>query len=336
MVRDLINYLISEKYTCDVYYFDNILELDFACKTTQISFFKKINFNEYDIIHSHLLRPDLYCAFHKRTIKKTSVKFISTIHTAIYEDLDYSYGKFFSRVMIPLWEAAWKKMDQVVMLTHFAEKYYSKIKFKNVAVINNGRNIPDYAAPILETDMQVINSLKRDYILLGTVCAIDKRKGLEQIIPLLVLKKNYAFLAIGDGDERKSLESLAIKHGVASRFKIMGSRENGFRYFNHFNIFIMPSRSEGMPLTLLEAMALKIPIVVANIPAISHLLSEKEVNFSNLDNTEDLKNACERAIQSSDEKVNNAFDHYSKSYTVAEMGYKYNELYRSLNPIKHF
>lgn len=331
MVRDLINYLISKEFTCDVYYFDNINELDFSCKTTRISFFKRINFNEYDIIHSHLLRPDLYCALHKRAIGKTSVKIVTTIHTAIYEDLAYTYGKFITRAIIPLWEAAWKKMDQAVVLTLFAERYYSKIKFRKLTVINNGRNIPDNVLPISQTDMELITNLKKDFILLGTVCAIDKRKGLEQIIPLLVLKKNYAFLVIGEGEERKSLEALAIKHGVASRFKVIGARENGFRYFSHFNIFIMPSRSEGMPLALLEAMALKTPIVVAKIPSISHLLTEKEVSFSELDNTEDLKDACEWALQNSAEISSNAFTHYANSYTVTQMGARYNELYHSLH-----
>jgi glycosyltransferase involved in cell wall biosynthesis len=328
MANDLIGYLLSQDYRCDVYYFDRIEELVFPCKTTPVSFFEKINFREYDIIHSHLFRPDLYCAIHKMAIKKAGVKVITTIHTAIYDDLTYTYGKFISRLIIPVWIASWKRADHVVLLTDFAKSYYSKLKFSAQTVINNGRDIPPSPLPIPPSDYDLIAELKKKYILLGTVCAMDKRKGLAQIIPLLVLNQNYAFLIVGDGDERAFLEAMAIQYGVSSRFKVIGFRENGFRYLSYLNLFVMPSRSEGMSLALLEAIALKIPIVCADIPAISHELSDNEVSFFKLDDEQSLNDACKWALQNSEEISNNAFVHYANRYTVALMGGNYNELYQ--------
>jgi glycosyltransferase involved in cell wall biosynthesis len=124
LALELINYFIKEGHKCDVYYFDNIKELDVPCFTQRISFFKKIDFNRYDIIHTHMFRPDIYCAIYKSKIYKTT-KVVSTIHTAIYDDLKYAYGFFKSLIMIPFWKKAWEAKDHIVVLTNTAKDYYN-------------------------------------------------------------------------------------------------------------------------------------------------------------------------------------------------------------------
>lgn len=335
MVKDLIDYLLKQHIDCEVYYFDNIRELEFSCPTKRISFFKKIDFGAYDIIHSHLFRPDLYCAFHRNAIKKTSkVKVITTIHTAIYDDIAYTRGKLISNIIIPIWASAWKSIDHVVLLNNYAEKYYQHIKFNGVSVIPNGRHVIANSKSIPQSDIAVINELKSKYTLLGTVCTLDKRKGLEQIIPLLKSKPEYAFLVIGDGLERAILEEMASINDVASRFKILGFRENGYRFLQYLDLFVMTSRSEGMSLSLLEAMALKKPIVCANIPSNLNVLTENEASFFELDQPSSLVFACEKTLLHADELKNNAFNRYIKFYHVSLMGERYCKLYRSFDQAK--
>jgi glycosyltransferase involved in cell wall biosynthesis len=329
LVRQLINFLTINKVHCEVYYFDSIHELEFPCLTHKISFFEKIDFNRYDIIHSHLFRPDLYCAFHKR-IGNYKVKFISTIHTAIYDDLNFTYGRLKSYVIVKMWLRSWKASDQLVVLSESAKSYYQKTQLKPQIVINNGLDLPSHPNSIPANDHERIEGIKKNYTLLGTVCSIDKRKGLEQIIKLLIKKKEFAFLIIGNGIEGSRLDQLARSNGVGDRFIILGFRKDGYRYLRYFDLFLIPSRSEGMPMALLEAMAARVPVVCSDIPAFTNEFSIDQFSFFKLDSTESMLNACKYALYNSEKLTSLSFDSYKRNYTINVMGKKYSNLYKSL------
>jgi glycosyltransferase involved in cell wall biosynthesis len=243
LALELVNYFIKDGHRCDVYYFDNIKELDVPCFSKRISFFNKIDFNSYDIIHSHMFRPDLYCAIYKSKIN-TSTKVISTIHTAIYDDLRYAYGIIKSAFMIPIWKKVWEMKDHIVVLTDTAKGYYGKGSFKGLTVINNGREIPQNDMTISSIDEKLIMQLKKNYIVLGSLCVLDRRKGLEQILKLLQINKNYAFIVVGDGTEKGNLQNIALKYNVQERFLVLGPKNDGYRFMSYFDLFVIPSRSE--------------------------------------------------------------------------------------------
>lgn len=95
----------------------------------------------------------------------------------------------------------------------------------------------------------------------------------------LVAVKNYALLVrafghlsgrvrlvfIGDGPERARLESLAAATGVAARTSFLGHREDVAGLLVGLDVFVLPSLSEGMSNTLLEAMAAGVPTVASRV-----------------------------------------------------------------------
>ncbi|WP_449437241.1 hypothetical protein [Pedobacter steynii] len=85
------------------FYFDDVVEVIVACAIERISFFKEPEFKRFDVVHSHLFRSDLYCAWHKKKIRRESVKLISTIHTDVYKDLKSAYGFLKATIAPPLW-----------------------------------------------------------------------------------------------------------------------------------------------------------------------------------------------------------------------------------------
>ena len=69
VAKDIIEGLINIVEQIDVYYFDKgegEAEVNFSCDTHLISFYEKIDFNKYDVIHTHMLRPDMYVWFHRK------------------------------------------------------------------------------------------------------------------------------------------------------------------------------------------------------------------------------------------------------------------------------
>ena len=93
VVNTIIKNLIDKVDLIDLFYFDDKQDLIFPCKTYQIKFNKPINFDNYDIIHSHGYRPDKYLSLWKKNIHKA--KIITTIHSDIKIDLFYNYNTIY-------------------------------------------------------------------------------------------------------------------------------------------------------------------------------------------------------------------------------------------------
>ena len=327
VIQDLVGELVKQGHECHVYYFDDIVQLDMACATYKISFFKKISFNAYDVVHTNMFRPDVYCALNRSRIGKKT-KLIVTVHTDINRDLKAGYGLLKSIVAPPIWRWAWRRMDKIVALSHFAKSALTADGLaNNIVVINNGRNITPGFPDIPEADLKVMDDLKSQYTLLGTVAGFDKRKGLEQVVALLRLNPNYAFVIVGDGSERENLERMAAHNNLTDRFKVLGFRLQGFRYAAEFDLYMMPSRSEGLPLALLEAVALKTAVVCSDIPVFKEFFSDTEVAFFKLDDITSLKTACQTALKNRETLKENAFKRYEKDYTVAVMANNYIKAY---------
>ncbi len=71
---------------------------------------------------------------------------------------------------------------------------------------------------------------------------------------------------VGEGPERPGLESIVARLGLADSVKIPGASTDPTGLLRHADLFVLPSREEGMSIALLEAMALGIPIVASAIP----------------------------------------------------------------------
>jgi glycosyltransferase involved in cell wall biosynthesis len=77
--------------------------------------------------------------------------------------------------------------------------------------------------------------------------------------------RRYVLLLVGDGPERKLLEMLAQELGVADRVIIAGYQPDPAPYLNAMDMFILSSRSEGLSVALLEAMAAGVPVAVTDV-----------------------------------------------------------------------
>ena len=84
---------------------------------------------------------------------------------------------------------------------------------------------------------------------------------------------------VGIGPCETELRTLAKAHGVADRVHILGFRRNIYDYIANCNILLMPSLHEGLPYTLLEAMALGIPIVGARVGGLAEVIQDESTGL---------------------------------------------------------
>jgi glycosyltransferase involved in cell wall biosynthesis len=89
-----------------------------------------------------------------------------------------------------------------------------------------------------------------------------------------------AWLAIaGRGGEEENLRRLARELGIAERVHLLGLRDDIPRLLAAGDVFVQPSRSEGLPLAVLEAMAQGIPVVATDVGGVGEAVSDAETGY---------------------------------------------------------
>ncbi|BDH60663.1 hypothetical protein MTP04_07930 [Lysinibacillus sp. PLM2] len=172
---------------------------------------------------------------------------------------------------------------------------YVTNKFLQLRYPTSGLNINCSNVSLKDIDSEVLkgriskiclknNSTK---IILGTTAAVNvKYKGQQYIIEALgKLKKegitNYEYQLVGGGDITY-LKSIAEKNDVLNQIKFLGLKKHDevYDWLDSIDIYAQPSRQEGLPRALIEAMSRGIPSLGANTAGIPELL-EEEFIFSN-------------------------------------------------------
>ena len=286
---DIITSLQNADVDFTVYYMNEDSELDFPCETIKLSIKTIPALYSFDVIHSHMLKPD----FINSVLPFYKGKKISTIHNIVETDLLYSHGKFLSFVFSRLWVRIWRRLDECAVLSRIAQEYYERIGLDNfkLNVIYNGVESQSKKKIMDNVVIDRIFQLKEKYTVLGTVCLFNHRKGLEQVVKALPLMQDCVFVVIGDGPVKNELISLAEKLNVSEKLVFLGFLHDATSYMALFDIYMMPSREEGFALALLDAVASNVPVACSNIPVFKEAFEPNEVAFFNLDSAIQLLDA---------------------------------------------
>jgi len=104
---------------------------------------------------------------------------------------------------------------------------------------------------------------------LGVVAALERRKGHDVLFEALALLRVQGLalrcLVCGDGSERRRLEALARRLEITSIVRFLGKQRQVADVLAALDIFVMPSRYEGLGVAILEAMAMAIPVVASAV-----------------------------------------------------------------------
>ncbi|MFM7967755.1 glycosyltransferase family 4 protein [Aeromonas sp. A-5] len=321
---DLVSSLSSE-IDFTVFYIKESSGFVFPCITKKLTWQNILSLYKFDVIHSHMLRPDFITA----VLPFYRGKKITTIHNMVKEDVFFTHGKFISSLISPTWMNIWKRFDRLVVLTDVARNYYLNLGLLNhkLHVINNGVAISKVPVCIPKEDRKLIYDFSKGKKILGSVCLFNHRKGLDQIIRALPILKDFCFVVVGDGPIKNELSELAESLGVSDRFLIIGFRENAKKYIDLFDIYMMPSRSEGFGLAMVEAVSVKKAVVCSNIDVFKSMFSENEVSYFNLEDISSLVTAIFNAVEHSDTYSNNAYSRCLQFYTTDIMAKKYFDVY---------
>ncbi|HEY4632618.1 MAG TPA: glycosyltransferase, partial [Candidatus Limnocylindrales bacterium] len=104
----------------------------------------------------------------------------------------------------------------------------------------------------------------------GTVARLVPGKRVDLLIEAFAARVPHGTLVIvGDGPERASLEALAAQRGVDDRVVFAGWRDDAVSWCAEFDVFVLPSDAEGVPLTVIEAMYVGTPVVATRVGSVA-------------------------------------------------------------------
>jgi len=328
--KELISQLTKQVIELDLFYFDEKIENNFDCEKYRISFSTSLKDNNYDIVHSTGIRPDLYVWLNKKKFPKKT-KFITTIHSFIRKDFTNEYNWLISAIASNLWYRIISAHDRVAVLTNDAKLYYSKLLSLPIYVVNNGRTCISNN-DIATEDEVLLRGIASKFKILGTHAKISKIKGLNLVIDSLVKLTDYAFVVIGQGKDLDELKANALRLGVEERCFFLGFRTNITPFFRFYDIYVMPSLSEGLPMALIEAVANKVVCLCSDISTFKEIFSEYEVMKFELGNVDDFIKKVFKLedIKLKEQMIALAHEKYLSSYTAEVMASNYLKLYMEM------
>jgi len=144
-----------------------------------------------------------------------------------------------------------------------------------VLTIRNGVELAGW--PLSKVDRQKRRMelrLNAGEILVGAVGRLDKQKGFATLIEAMsrLKKTDLRCVILGEGPERPRLEALIRRHELEKHVWLYGERPDIVTWLSAFDIGCLPSLWEGLPNTLLEAMALGLPVVASSVDGVPEVV----------------------------------------------------------------
>jgi glycosyltransferase involved in cell wall biosynthesis len=116
------------------------------------------------------------------------------------------------------------------------------------------------------------------HLIVGTVAHLSPEKGLKYLIEAASIipgvQDRIRFVIVGDGECLQELKDLAQQRGLGEIFQFAGFRFDTSQLMKSFDIFALPSLSEGLSSAILEAMATSLPIVATEVGGIPELVKD--------------------------------------------------------------
>ena len=120
-------------------------------------------------------------------------------------------------------------------------------------------------------------------VVVGTVARLVPDKGIDRFLRILAVLKMGRIpvrgVIVGDGPLRRELEALARHLGLATLVTFRGEQRDVRTELALMDIFVLPTKREGLSVAVMEAMSMALPVVVSDIPAFRYLVRHNETGL---------------------------------------------------------
>lgn len=193
------------------------------------------------------------------------------------------------------------KAARVITVSEMQKKHICEnegISISNIDVIHNGIDFSQYMKPFDRLEILSELNLHSKSRIVGIVTRLVTLKGIDIFIrsAALILRRfdNVQFLIIGDGPERENLIKLSRELGIEQQMRFLGIRHDIDRLISVFDVAVLSSRTEALPMVLLEYFSSGKSVVATDVGSIAEVVKHESNGF--LVEPEDTEKLAERIL----------------------------------------
>ncbi|OHA54130.1 MAG: hypothetical protein A2Z62_00105, partial [Candidatus Terrybacteria bacterium RIFCSPLOWO2_02_42_20] len=260
--------------------------------------------NGYDSVWSIMANRAGFAALFFK-LWRPKVKYLLTLQEG--DTLDYPEKRMgLAKIFIGgLFKKIFTKADYVQAISNYLADWAKNMGAKApVEVVPNGVSINKYEIrnPKSETNLKSQNSNIKTII---TTSRLVRKNGVDTLIKAMAIlyvqhrMSNIKLQILGDGQDEKKLKDLAKELNVQNVVRFLGhiEPEYVYKYLAEADIFVRPSRTEGLGSSFLEAMGAGLPIIGAPVGGIPDFLKDGETGlFCKVDDSKDLAEKIKKLI----------------------------------------
>jgi glycosyltransferase involved in cell wall biosynthesis len=216
-----------------------------------------------EVIHAHQYTPYVYAVL--ASLFLSNIKIIMTEHGRLYPE-----KRRFKRYLInPLLARVTNHIVSVSQNTKRAMITYDNFPEGKIRVISNGVKLDSKGINIDIVAKRRLLRLDETSAIIGTAARLEEIKNLSMMLwafRLVLTEMPNTYLVIaGTGSKEAELKDLASRLGILHRVRFIGLRRDLPEIYKLYDIFVLSSYTEGISVTILEAMAAGIPTVVTDV-----------------------------------------------------------------------
>jgi glycosyltransferase involved in cell wall biosynthesis len=211
---------------------------------------------------------------------------------------------------------------------------HAGIAREKLALIGNGIELPVHSTNTGTFRKEISGEADRQVVLF--VGRLVKEKGVDRLLKVwasLPGREQMVLLIVGDGPLRESLESQTRNLRLLPSVRFLGHQTEVAKFYSVADLFVLPSTTEGMSNSLLEAMAAGLPVVASNVGGNKDVIKHQQSGF--LVDWEDTR-LCARTLMtlSSDrelrQRIGNAARRQIRAFAIGDVAERYHGLYRAV------
>lgn len=230
-----------------------------------------------DVVHAHQYSPLFYAV--PAALLAGGVKVVYTEHGRFYPDI-----KSWKRTLFnPILALGVTHLVSISAATARAMAEIDNFPQGKIKVVHNGIDCTRLNPPIDKAAKRRELGLSETCRVIGTAARLNSIKNIPMMLRVLKLvlaevPDTYLVIA-GQGDEEARLKDLAVELGIADHVKFIGLRFDLPEIYQLFDVFLLTSFSEGISVTLLEAMASGVPSVVTDAGGSREIIVDGETGY---------------------------------------------------------
>ena len=294
------------------------------------SFFKQY---KPHVVQTHVLKANLYGTF---AAKMAGVPVVIATEMTLKDIAPSKLRRFRDRLVQPLAGLVIDNCDKFVVTSKYIKKEWVKSSNENhFEVIYPPFNLEKYDEAVRVPRSNVTSLGKR----IGYVGRLSEEKNipvlLEAMVEITATIPEAELTIVGTGPMEMELKEICIEKGIETNIHFAGYKENSFEALKELDIFVLPSRTEGCPIVILEAMAMGLPVVATKVGGNPELVVDGEtgilVSHSNSHQIavalKSLMENREKARQMGQNGRKLAFSQYHPSSFTSRLQMLYKQLY---------